>query len=428
MDDLETEQEGALARMMGRANTIAARQPGVNSGGGALSMAAAMLAPTKTGHFSESLSRGLGALGEAQDADAKLRSTYSAAIMKALMPQTMGHSLVDPLTGRVISTDPAYLEGKQMDRDARLLEMRLRARDQEQARIEATAAAADRAQTDRVFREEQARLAREAAEQRAAEQRAFQKELEDSRSADRRYAVDNRPQLQPRAPHPVTIDDPKDPRKKIIVDANNPSNVIGQLSPKGDPLSPTMQKELFETDDLILTGRNALGALKEASKLNPSAYDGFLAGTRAAVTSNLAKVAGQKSPDADATVDYENLVGGQALESLKSIFGAAPTEGERKILLELQASSNKTQAQRRAILERAAKLAERRIKYNNMKAKAIRDGTYTSQGIDINGIWDEQEPPAPVTDVQPTNRGALRNSAPKSNNANMPKGWSWEKQ
>ena len=421
MDDLETEQEGALARMMGRANTIAARQPGVNSGGGALSMAAAMLAPTKTGHFSESLSRGLGALGEAQDADAKLRSTYSAAIMKALMPQTMGHSLVDPLTGRVISTDPAYLEGKKMDRDARLLEMRLRARDQEQARIEATAAAADRAQTDRVFRKEQARLARE-----AAEQRAFQKELEESRSADRRYAVDNRPQPQPRAPHPVTIDDPKDPRKKIIVDANNPSNVIGQLSPKGDPLSPTMQKELFEADDLILTGRNALGALKEASKLNPSAYDGFLAGTRAAVTSNLAKVAGQKSPDADATVDYENLVGGQALESLKSIFGAAPTEGERKILLELQASSNKTEAQRRAILERAVKLAERRIKYNNMKAKAIRDGTYTSQGIDINGIWDEQEPPAPAPDVQPTNRGALRNSAPKPNNANMPKGFSWE--
>ena len=404
MDDLETEQEGALARMMGRANTIAARQPGVNSGGGALSMAAAMLAPTKTGHFSESLSRGLGALGEAQDADAKLRSTYSAAIMKALMPQTMGHSLVDPLTGRVISTDPAYLEGKKMDRDARLLEMRLRARDQEQARIEATAAAAYRAQTDRVF----------------------QKELEESRSADRRYAVDNRPQPQPRAPHPVTIDDPKDPRKKIIVDANNPSNVIGQLSPKGDPLSPTMQKELFEADDLILTGRNALGALKEASKLNPSAYDGFLAGTRAAVTSNLAKVAGQKSPDADATVDYENLVGGQALESLKSIFGAAPTEGERKILLELQASSNKTEAQRRAILERAVKLAERRIKYNNMKAKAIRDGTYTSQGIDINGIWDEQEPPAPAPDVQPTNRGALRNSAPKPNNANMPKGFSWE--
>jgi hypothetical protein len=424
MDDLETEQEGALARMMGRANTIAAQQPGVNSGGGALSMAAAMLAPTKTGHFSESLSRGLGALGEAQDADAKLRSTYSAAIMKALMPQTMGHSLVDPLTGRVISTDPAYLEGKQMDRDARLLEMRLRARDQEQARIEATAAAADRAQTERVFREEQARLAREAAEQRAAEQRAFQKELEESRSADRRYAVDNRPQPQPRAPHTVTIRDPKDPTgtRSIIVDANNPTNVIGVAPEKSKPTLPGSAVQAQIEDLELIGGFQGLNKDLDSfvkkidnKELNLGLIDNTIARVRNAV--------GYSTPQSQELASFKATMEKMRNQSLLLNKGVQ-TEGDaQRAWNELFENMNDSGVVRKR-LEEIQDINKRAMKLK-MLGVDTRRANFGAEPYDFSKYLDQSSivHDAPV---QPTNRGALRNSAPKPSTANMPKGFSWE--
>ena len=81
---------------------------------------------------------------------------------------------------------------------------------------------------------------------------------------------------------------------------------------------------------------------------------------------------------ADNTVLYDSLATGQALEQLRSVFGGNPTEGERKILLEIQASSNKTPAQKKAILNNAIKMAEARIANNNRTANRIRTGEYAS--------------------------------------------------
>jgi hypothetical protein len=65
---------------------------------------------------------------------------------------------------------------------------------------------------------------------------------------------------------------------------------------------------------------------------------------------------------------------------MKSIFGAAPTEGERKILLDMQASVDKTPKQREAIMDRAIAAAQRREQYAKSKAVSIRDGSYLTQG------------------------------------------------
>jgi len=84
---------------------------------------------------------------------------------------------------------------------------------------------------------------------------------------------------------------------------------------------------------------------------------------------------------AGATANYENLVLGQALGQLKSTFGAAPTEGERKILLELQASVDKPDNVRQEILGRARQLAENRLRFNEQRANELRGGTfYKPQG------------------------------------------------
>jgi hypothetical protein len=67
---------------------------------------------------------------------------------------------------------------------------------------------------------------------------------------------------------------------------------------------------------------------------------------------------------------------GQALSQLKSIFGAAPTEGERKILLDLQASVDKTPRERALVLRRAIKLAQNRLAVFDGRAEELRSGSY----------------------------------------------------
>lgn len=143
-------------------------------------------------------------------------------------------------------------------------------------------------------------------------------------------------------------------------------------------MSPTLQKELLEADDAVQGTRAAVAALQKALELNKSAYSGPFAASRAMVRSNIPV---GDTAAADNTVLLDNIMTGQALEMLKATFGAAPTEGERKILMELQASSGKTPAQREQIIQRAIAAAQRRGVYSSTKAKAIRDGTYLEQGI-----------------------------------------------
>lgn len=146
---------------------------------------------------------------------------------------------------------------------------------------------------------------------------------------------------------------------------------------KGGPMSVTLQKELLESDDTAQASQAVIGTLNSALKINNKAYSGYGAKPRAVLRSNLP---GQ-SDSADATIAIDNMMTGQALESLKLIFGGMPTEGERKILLDMQASSDKTPKQREEIMKRAIAAAQRRGAYAKRKADAIRKGTYLNEGV-----------------------------------------------
>jgi hypothetical protein len=143
----------------------------------------------------------------------------------------------------------------------------------------------------------------------------------------------------------------------------------------GNALSATAQKEVFEADDAIQAGVSALDSLNQALAVNNTAYSGPKALLRAQGVSMV-----RSSPEADATINFNNIIQEQALTSMKSIFGGNPTEGERSILLDLQASVDKTPKQREAIINRAAAAAERRIRFNQDKANRLREGTYMSPG------------------------------------------------
>ena len=146
----------------------------------------------------------------------------------------------------------------------------------------------------------------------------------------------------------------------------------------GNKVNSTAQKAIDETDDFVKQSSNAIGALKEALRLNSGAYDGVAAKQRAAVVNNLPLVG--PSQQSLATTDLDNLITNQALSALRSTFGGNPTEGERKILLEVQGSVNLPAQARQKILERAMQMAEQSRAFNMQKSDALRGGTYYQQG------------------------------------------------
>ena len=163
-------------------------------------------------------------------------------------------------------------------------------------------------------------------------------------------------------------------RERLNFDKTKPQ----AANSRSGPMSVTLQKELIESDDNVQQSASAIAALKKAKTINDKAYSGYGASGRAKLMSNV-----YETDEANATIELDNLIGQQALSSMKSIFGGNPTEGERAILLDLQASSSKTPAQRTAILDRTIKAAEVRAKFATSKAQSIRNGKYLTEGAPI---------------------------------------------
>jgi hypothetical protein len=65
---------------------------------------------------------------------------------------------------------------------------------------------------------------------------------------------------------------------------------------------------------------------------------------------------------------------------LKAIFGGNPTEGERKILLEVQGSVNQPDAVRRRIWDRAIQLAQQKLSLAEQRSNELRGGNYYKAG------------------------------------------------
>jgi hypothetical protein len=155
-------------------------------------------------------------------------------------------------------------------------------------------------------------------------------------------------------------------------DADGKISQIGGA--RGGMPSATLQKEIFEADEGVQAGQNVMRALDTALELNKTAWDG----PAADITSQGAALFG--NPEAVQTQELKNIVTANALESLKATFGAAPTEGERRILLDIQGSVTQSRPVREAIFKRAKAAAERRLKFNAEKARGLRSGDYFDEG------------------------------------------------
>ena len=143
------------------------------------------------------------------------------------------------------------------------------------------------------------------------------------------------------------------------------------------PMSATAQRELFDADENVLATESGINMLDQAIRLSPVAYEGVGASQRATAATILPdsfEPEGTKE-----TLEFDLLLKQQVLPQLKSIFGSAPTEGERAILLELQGSSSLPKATREAVLKRARQMANQRLQFNKQKAQKLREGSYFTE-------------------------------------------------
>lgn len=154
----------------------------------------------------------------------------------------------------------------------------------------------------------------------------------------------------------------------------------GGWSKQTKPLSATETKIVDEADTNIQNLLITEDALSQALKLNDQAYSGALANEITWLDTNLDWLPWYDTDDRSrATSDFNNLILQQVASSLKSTFGAMPTEGERQFLVQLQASVEKDPKVREGIIKRALEFTRLRREFNQWKSDAIRQGQYRNQ-------------------------------------------------
>lgn len=167
---------------------------------------------------------------------------------------------------------------------------------------------------------------------------------------------------------------------------------------QGRKLTSPETKEIFDSTDIINSSESAKTNLSKARNIleTQHPYSGFGAEFRSSVARIpvIGDIIANKERGA-ATTDYGNLVTGQALDTLKSTFGGMPTEGERKILLQMQALPTYTPQEQERILANAQAAIERRKVQNRNKIRMIQTGSYQHESVPPTGVdaggWSIEE-------------------------------------
>lgn len=147
-------------------------------------------------------------------------------------------------------------------------------------------------------------------------------------------------------------------------------------STKSDTSSKIKLAEIEGANDQVNQTIQMLESAKQLSQ--QGIYDGAFSGGRADLMGTFGG-----TEESRRTQQYNNIVMNNALSSLKSIFGGSPTEGEREILLKIQASSNYPAEVREQILNDAITAAKARIASNN-KQIGIINGNGSQQQKSVN--------------------------------------------
>lgn len=185
----------------------------------------------------------------------------------------------------------------------------------------------------------------------------------------------------PEEPKPVTRIGSEDLGDRVVTYFSDGSSQVQSkgVAPSarvaGQPdLSKDERDRVYKARDTIRASDEILSGLDSALALSDRAFEGPLAGTRAMAATALPDII--EPEGAKATIEFDALLKQQVLPQLKTVFGGNPTEGERKILLDLQGSSSMPRAVRNNIIRRAIEAARRRSQAAAEEVQQLLGGTY----------------------------------------------------
>ena len=138
-------------------------------------------------------------------------------------------------------------------------------------------------------------------------------------------------------------------------------------------LSPAEMKLKTEVEDILTSTDQAMLDLKRAYQLNPNTFDTSLGDV---AQRKVLETAGSKDPKVIATREQTNLLSKSAVGKLKTAFGGNPTEGERKILLDMEGIDAKSKEERAIIMRNSYMALKSRREREQKRLNEINQGLY----------------------------------------------------
>lgn len=168
--------------------------------------------------------------------------------------------------------------------------------------------------------------------------------------------------------------------------ADGSVDIVGKAQPKQDASTLGKVAEIQGMND---SANQTIAQLKKAKELSRQGiYSGYGASGRADVMGFVGGTEQSKR-----TQEYTNIIVNSALQSLKAVFGGAPTEGERAMLIKVQASADYPQEVREKILDQAIEMAQAKIASNNRQIGTLtgQQPSYPQESAPPTGIAKPQQ-------------------------------------
>ena len=152
--------------------------------------------------------------------------------------------------------------------------------------------------------------------------------------------------------------------------ADGSVDVVGKAQPKQDASTLGKVADIQSMND---SANQTIAQLSKAKELSRQGiYSGYGASGRADAMGSVPFLNGTEK--SKRTQEYTNIIVNSALQSLKAVFGGAPTEGERAMLIKVQASADYPQEVREKILDQAIEMAQAKIASNNRQIATLTGG------------------------------------------------------
>lgn len=159
-------------------------------------------------------------------------------------------------------------------------------------------------------------------------------------------------------------------------------------------LTANDQKELINAKKVIIAAPTAEKKIREALELNKKAFSG--SGIGVGAKTYLARTTGTFSDTLAETTKLSNITMRNVLSSLKTTFGGMPTEGERKVLMDVESAINGSEEERKAVLEQALESIQNRKTESQQLIDIIEGGRGAPAGNedapidDYSGLSDDE--------------------------------------